>query len=87
MISVQENGKLGMLLPIIQAEFGLEKADELCLAAIEVDSLMDLGQEYKKMLETAIDIIDNSKKKAQKQTQEKYARKLKALRSRQGKRS
>jgi len=71
MISIQENDKLGMLLPIIQGEFGLEKADELCIAAIRADSLMSLKPEHKKMLETAITIIDDSKKKRQKQPRKK----------------
>lgn len=71
MISMEENGKLGMLLPIIRAEHGPDKADELCLAAIEVNSLMDLGPEHKKMLEMAIDIVNNSKKKAQKPKEKK----------------
>ena len=66
MISIEENGKLGTLLPIIQAEYGLDKADELCLAAIEANSLMDLGPEHKKMLEMAIGVVKSSKKKAQK---------------------
>lgn len=71
MISMEENGKLGKLLPIIQEEYGLDKADELCLAAIEANSLMDLGLEHKKMLEAAIDIVNNSKKKAQKPKEKK----------------